>query len=110
MSFDALLDKTCTITRATEAASAFGVTKTFGAHLSGVACRISQVSAQDLFRETDGASNLVATHKAWLPFGTDIATGDRLASGGVTYEVTQPDADVAGSGHHVKALLLEVRG
>ena len=109
MSFVTLLDKTCSITRATNARTAYGTTKTYAAHLSGIECRITQASADELTQPSDGTNAVAATHKAWIPFGTDITERDRLTQGATTYDVLQVNADVAGAGHHAQALLLEVR-
>ena len=109
MSFFTLLDKTCSITRATNTRTAYGTTKTYSAHLSGIACRIAQAEAEEMNQPSDGTNAVAATHKAWLPYGTDITERDRLTQGATTYEVLKANADVAGAGHHVQALLLEVR-
>ena len=108
MSYAALLNKTCSITRATLARTAGGTSMTYSAHLSNIECRITQAEAEEL-NQSDGTNAVAATHKAWLPFGTDITERDRLTQGSTTYEVLKVDTDVAGAGHHVAAMLLEVR-
>lgn len=107
--FTGLLDKTCSTTRATVATTSAGDEYTYSANLTGVPCRISQNSSQELFKTGDGSNSEVATHKLWADYGTDITSDDRVTIGSTTYEVLDVNPDVAGAGHHITAMLREVR-
>lgn len=107
--FSGLLDSVMSTTRPSGALGALGTSKTFGASLSGVPCRIQQMRGDETATESDGVASLVADHKLWFPYGTDLVARDRVTIGSTTYEVLDVDANVAGAGHHAAAMLLEVR-
>lgn len=109
MTFLGLLNMTCTTQRSSDSRGALGTAKTYSTNLTGIPCRIQQSNADELSTETDNLQSLVAQHKLWLPYGTDIVVRDRVTVGSTTYEVTSVDPNVAGAGHHAAALLLEVR-
>ena len=109
MSFSGLLDNTCETLRATPTRGALGTSKAYASHLTGVPCRLQQSNGDELATETDNLQSLVAQHKLWFPYGTDIVARDRVTVGSVTYEVIDVDANVAGAQHHGAARLLEVR-
>lgn len=77
----------------------------FSNNLTGVACRLQQLGAREL---TEKSQAVVGTHKVWFGPGLDVKAQDEIVIGGVTYEVTGVNLDVAGAGHHGEAYLLVV--
>jgi head-tail adaptor len=110
-----LLRHRCAVMRKTATRDArTGLRTTYAEHLSGVRCRVEQLDANE---RTMNDQQVVATHRVFLPYGTDVQHEDRLSAvtdmRGVQImsdaDVEWVDRDSAGAGHHVELLVTEVR-
>lgn len=106
MSFTTMLNQTASILRFTEDAS-IGPDADRGGwtESSTSACRIEALGGRELNNQT---SAVVATHRVYLPFGTDITEQDRVTIGSVTYDIEFVDVDTAAAGHHCEVLVKAV--
>jgi SPP1 family predicted phage head-tail adaptor len=84
-----LLD-TCTIQRATTAADAYGHAVETWAAVATVVCRILQLQRTlgSLIAEQEKGRTF---YTLVVPYSADLRDGDRIVSGGVTYQVIQVD-------------------
>lgn len=103
MSFDSLLDKTCTIQEKTVAYSDTGSpTKTWVNKATNVKCAIQTISGEDASQARSEKLNV--THLTFFEFSTDVVKGNRIIESGVNYIVTRGD-DAAGRGHHKEVMV-----
>lgn len=104
--FEDLLNATCTIQRATagSANAKTGVpSETWGNEAVGVACRLVRRKGREVLGDLGGA--LTRELLCMLPFDTNVAEGDVIISGGVTYDVTHV-SNAGGAGHHLEATVV----
>lgn len=86
MSFEKLLNTTCTIQEKTDTQGATGeVTSSWATKTAGVACRINSGKNASV-AEDIGKRSLVAV-KIYFLIDTDIVEGNRIVADGVTYDV-----------------------
>lgn len=105
MSFDRLLNKTCTILKLQPKTSEWGSVDTF-TEGSIVKCRINPVSGKEF---VSGKEIEQSTHTVFLPYKVDVTASDRILIDGITYIVNGPVKDAAGHGHHKEASVYEFK-
>lgn len=106
MSFDSLLNRTCTIQEKENTFSATGSpTKTWSDKETNAKCAIQTISGEDGSQEQYEKLNV--THFAFFKTAADIVAGNRIISDSVNYTVKRVD-DAAGRDHH-KEVLLELK-
>lgn len=76
------------ISRASEAADAFGGQTRTWATVASSACRVAPETRQPEERETGGALAGVTSYVITFPSGTDVRAQDRVTISGVVYEVS----------------------
>lgn len=104
MSVESLFNTNATVLRFVPADGSWGSED--GYEESGsVPCRLRALSGSEY---RDGRVRGEATHRAYLPPGTDIVARDRLRIGATIYEIIPPVNDAGGgAGHHMEADLKE---
>lgn len=108
MSFNSLLNKTCTIQSVTETASPSGtLTQTYANRTTTAKCTI-QPKRGDLSTEEHG-QDTDFTHKGFFEFNETIIKGDKVIESGTEYIVVfVPNA--AGRDHHKEVMLEQLPG
>ena len=87
-----LFDKTIAITRPTISKDSGGSPiETFSAHLSGLACRIQPISANENVKAGRPAS--ATTFRIYLASGQDIDASDQITYGSRTLKIIEPMRD-----------------
>lgn len=82
-----MLNKTCDIKRAANTKDSIGGTsKAWSTLAANVRCRIRTMTGREIFFR--GGEGVSATHKIYLPAGTDITEKDMIESGGISYDPT----------------------
>lgn len=104
-----LMSQTCDVyRRAAATADAWGNTDgELAASSSDVPCRL--VQRRESLEVEVGGEVLPVQMTCWLPWGTDVAVGDRLLSGSTWYEVVGYNEDVAARSYYFVAWVREVR-
>lgn len=93
------LNKTATISRATESGTGYEKDTTWAATSSNVPCRISFKRGAEVGQGFDGVE---ATHRIFMAYGTDVVKGDCVAIDGVDYMAIIVNRDAGGAGHHLE--------
>lgn len=102
MSFDALLNQTCTIRRVTTVNDGPEPSEVWATTASDVPCRLSMLRAIELGQLHQ---TMAITHRLYLPYSTDVTNDDRVIVDSVTYEVEMVNANPGSRQHHVEALI-----
>jgi len=109
MSFDSLLNKTCTIQTATSAQDATSlefIQTWIDAYLL-VPCRLTQAKGGKKVTRNDQVYDV--THKCFISYRTDINWNNtRIVVDSITYEILLV-GDGGGAGHHLELSLNRVR-
>jgi len=105
MSFDSLLNQSCTIQRySLKQTDVLGRKEVWSAVFPNVKCRIEQLS--DDKRLIAGRDGEVATHICYVQPATTATVKDRLISGGLTYDIVSvEESRGAKSVHHYEIIL-----
>lgn len=105
MSYDRLLNKTCTILKLRPRTEDWGSVDTYE-ESSNVKCRITPLSGREI---VNGKEREESTHKVFLPFRVDITASDKIRIEGITYSINPPIKDAAGHGHHKEIEVYEFK-
>ena len=110
MSFDSLLNQTCSVERIaapTTRDAVGGFVTGWASQIASVKCHIQQVSADE--RSMNGSIGVEVTHKLFCrPTSSAIYETDRIKVGSVIYDIESIN-NVAGLGHHYEIMLREIR-